>query len=358
VVEIGGKSSLVLEVVTGTKGWRLFALFWMFVSDSLADERCAGVVFVKEGQHEGWHKLVPGGNSPPQVMGLIYVRVGPKLSQLVEPVTEALNLDEAFPHYETESQIRMEPPPPESMSLGRVFSLAVSLADVFRVRQFLVNGGSSKTQVETKKIVHGRFCKVRKKVIIGRGINGTPLEAICANCPGSFTRKKMRIEFEGASYSRMRSADDAVAIVELLLLAGAKHDARSVRWLYDNATASQGKQALMKVLDKKLYGEAKKKKTKKSAASPAAVASAAAPSEEGWAGASARRQASSPGLLLGGQRGRRGPKSASATLTPEEEEKQKYEEAQKALSRPIKPIPLIPDDADEKVRLLVLVVCS
>ena len=85
-------------------------------------------------------------------MGLIYVRVGPKLSQMSEVVGEALNLDEAFPHYESESQIRMEPSPPESMSLGRVFSLAVSLADVFRVRQFLVNGGSARTQVCKKTL--------------------------------------------------------------------------------------------------------------------------------------------------------------------------------------------------------------
>jgi hypothetical protein len=81
-------------------------------------------------------------------MGYIYVRVGPKLVQMAdEPLSAALNLDEAFPTFDEEAQIRMEPSPPESMSLGRVFSLSVTLGDVFRVRQFLVNGGSAKTQV-------------------------------------------------------------------------------------------------------------------------------------------------------------------------------------------------------------------
>ena len=119
-------------------------------------------MFLKEGSLEGWQKLVPGGGSPAAVMGAIYVRVGSKLSQFVETVPEALNLDEAFPNYDAESQVRMEPSPPDSMSLGRVFSLSVSLADVFRVRQFLVNGGSARTQVFSicAPLFFFRFCLV------------------------------------------------------------------------------------------------------------------------------------------------------------------------------------------------------
>ncbi len=283
------------------------------------------MVFLKEGQSEGWHKLVAGGDSGNAVMGLIYVRVGPKLATLAEPPPrEALNLDEAFPEFEAESAIRMEPSPPETMSLGRVFSLSVSLADVFRVRQFLISGGSARTQV-----------------IIGRGINGAPLEAICANCPAAFQRKKMRIEFEGGSYWRTRSADDAVAIAKLLLLAGAKHDARVVRWLYDNAANSQGKQALMRVLDAPLYPDSgvKKKKKKK----PESTPSEGSP---GWRSQAkegpVKRQPSN--LLLGGKRGQA---KKSGNLTPEEEERRRFEEAQAALARPIKPIPLIPDEPEE-----------
>ena len=153
------------------------------------DGKCAGVAFVPEGESEGWLKLVPGGGSWDVVMGLLYVRVGPKLVSLPdEHAPEALNLDEAFPTYDELAAVRMEPPPDDDMSLGRVFSLAVSLCDVFRVRQFLVNGGSANTQV-----------------IIGRGINGTAIEALCANTPSSFKRKKMRIEFEGKSFARARS---------------------------------------------------------------------------------------------------------------------------------------------------------
>jgi hypothetical protein len=299
------------------------------------DERCAGVVFLKEGPCEGWQKLVAGGGSGNAVMGHVFVRVGPKLSTLVEPPPpNAVNLDEAFPEFEAEAAVRMEPPPPDTMSLGRVFSLSVSLADVFRVRQFLVNGGSARTQV-----------------IIGRGINGAPLEAICANCPSTFQRKKMRIEFEGGSYWRLRSADDAVAIVKLLLLAGAKRDARVVRWLYDNAAASQGKQAVMKVLDPAFYseGEVKKKKKKKAASAvPAAGAGAAAAGGDGWRSQKdgpVKRQPSN--VLLGGRRAG-GKKQSSGNLTPEEEERRRYEEAQAALARPVKPIPLIPDEPDDR----------
>jgi hypothetical protein len=296
-------------------------------------------VFLKEGPCEGWQKLVAGGGSANAVMGHVFVRVGPKLSTLVEPPpASAVNLDEAFPEFETEAAVKMEPSPPDTMSLGRVFSLSVSLADVFRVRQFLVNGGSARTQV-----------------IIGRGINGAPLEAICANCPSTFQRKKMRIEFEGGSYWRLRSADDAVAIVKLLLLAGAKRDARVVRWLYDNAAASQGKQAVMKVLDPAFYGEggAKKKKKKKAASvAPAAAAAAgagAAAGGEGWRSQKdgpVKRQPSN--VLLGGRRAGGKKQQSSGNLTPEEEERRRYEEAQAALARPVKPIPLIPDEPDER----------
>ena len=198
---------------------------------SAKDGKCAGVVHMAEGAQEGWQKLEPGAGSTEVVMGALFVRIGEKLSLLPDPVIEeSLNLEEAFPEFDSLVSIQMEPAPSDDMTLGRVFSLSVSLCDVFRVRKFLIAGNSVKTPV-----------------IIGRGINGTPLEALCANTPSTVARKKMRIEFEGKSFSRQRSADDAVAIAQLLLLAGAKHDSKSIRWLYSNASSSQGKQLLMRV---------------------------------------------------------------------------------------------------------------
>ncbi len=101
------------------------------------------------------------------------------------------------------------------------------------------------------------------------------------------------------------------------------------------------------MLDKKLYPDSegkKKKKKKKPVAASVDASAATAPPAEGWsaAAAAAVKRQPSQGLLLGGKRGKRG-----AKLTPEEEERRRFEEAQQALSRPMKPIPLIPDDPND-----------
>lgn len=276
------------------------------------DERCAGFVFCDAGGIEGWQKLRPEQDGAAGVLGSIYVRIGPKLSSVSETNTlPSLNLEEAFPEFPEECAVGMEPAPDDSLTSARVFSLAVSLADVSRVRSFLINGGSAKWPV-----------------IIARGINGSPLEAICANCPSSVTRKKMRIEFEGRAFARARCVADAVAIAELLLCAGAKHDARSVRWLYDGAANHAGKQALMQYLDAQFYGGLKKKK--KAEKAPELI-----PVSHGWKSQNAPATVSkAAGVQLGG------------TRKAKKKEKD-YVAAQEALSRPLKPIPLLPDsDSD------------
>lgn len=93
-------------------------------------------------------------------MGLVYLRIGAPLTNLTEGSSgpAAIYLEEALPEFREESAYAMEPSPDASMSPSRILSLAVSLCDVRRVREYLLRGGSIKTPV-----------------IIGRGITGTPL---------------------------------------------------------------------------------------------------------------------------------------------------------------------------------------
>ncbi len=132
---------------------------------------------------EGWHKLEAcnaGARRPYEgllllfvvcsqgtdsraasaAMGLLYVRIGAPLVNLAEGASgpAAIYLEEALPEFKDESAHTMEPVPAASMSQSRVLSLAVSLCDVRRVREYLLRGGS-----------------IKSPVIIGRGVTGTPL---------------------------------------------------------------------------------------------------------------------------------------------------------------------------------------
>lgn len=305
--------------------------------------RCAGVVFFPEGEpHEGWCRLQANMATGEAAMGHIFVRIGAPLSTTSNsPQTESsIILEEVLPEFPAESEHKMDPEPDARLKSQQILSLAVSLCDVSRVRDFLLQGGS-----------------VRTPVIISRGVEGTPLEATCANCPATAKRKKMRIEYDGSAYSRLRGCEDAVAIAKLLLHCGAVHDARSVRWLYDNAAASQGKKALMRVLDAKLYPHNNSANKIKAKANPSrSPSSPLASSQErqatAWAAASKNPRRATPEViqskkgLLGGQRKQPGA-AARSTRSPAEEEA--YRQAQEALSRPItKPIPEEPlsDDDD------------
>ena len=120
----------------------------------------------------GWFGAIVHGSTFCFLFDFVLTRSSEKVKE--DPLPSVDNLDQVLPEFPEECAIRMDPSPDTTLSITRVLSLAVSLADVGRVRDFLVNGGSARTPV-----------------IIARGINGTPLEAICANCPASSSRKKV-----------------------------------------------------------------------------------------------------------------------------------------------------------------------
>ena len=135
----------------------------------------------------------------------------------------------------------------------------------------------------------------------------------------------MRIEFDGGSYTRLRCVADAIAIVRMLVLCGAKHDAKSVRWLYEKAGKSQGKQALIKLLDPK-PGD-----TKSSSIQPAVSPARTLEKQVSWVKPEAPQR--------GG--------SASKIGTRRKKTEDVYNEAVDALSRPLKPLP-VPENEEEE----------